>query len=287
MKITQLFHDTNRAILSYEVFPPKKTSPIESVYDKLEAICALRPDFVSVTYGAGGSGAHSRTCALASKIKNDYGIESVVHLTCVCNDREDVLENLDEFRENNIENILALRGDRPQDAAPKTDFTHASDLTAFIAAHGDFDIAGACYPEVHPEAENEVDDVLNLRKKVDAGASHLISQLFFDNAAFYRFRERCQIAGISVPLEAGIMPVTNKNQIEHMVTMCGASLPAKFTRMMMKYEANPEALRDAGLAYAIDQIVDLLSNGVDGIHLYTMNNPLVAKRVTEAVRTLL
>ena len=286
MKIHSLF-GKGKAVFSFEVFPPKKDSPIESVYGKLEEICALKPDFISVTYGAGGSGAHSRTCEIASKIKHDFHVESVAHLTCVNSTREMIGETLDDFKAHGIENILALRGDYVEGVEPQKDFRYASELCAYIRAHGDFDVSGACYPEVHVDAKNEVEDVLNLKKKVDAGATHLISQLFFDNAFFYRFLERAKIAGINVPIEAGIMPVTNKKQIERMVSLCGASLPPKFAKMMQKYESKPEALRDAGIAYAVEQIVDLLANGVDGIHLYTMNNPTVAEKITRAVETLL
>ena len=287
MKITNIFNEKNRAILSFEVFPPKKTSPIESVYDKLKEICALKPDFISVTYGAGGTGGHSRTCEIASKIKNELGVESVAHLTCVNSTKQNIDETLEDFRQHNIENILALRGDYIDGVEPKKDFLYASELCSYIRTKGDFDLGGACYPEVHLEAENEVEDVLNLKRKVDCGAEHLISQLFFDNSVFYRFIERTKIAGINVPIEAGIMPVTNKSQIERMVSMCGASLPVKFSKVMQKYENKPEALRDAGIAYAVEQIVDLLANGVDGIHLYTMNNPYVARKITEAVESLL
>ena len=286
MKIHSLF-GKGKAVFSFEVFPPKKDSPIESVYGKLEEICALKPDFISVTYGAGGSGAHSRTCEIASKIKHDFHVESVAHLTCVNSTREMIGETLDDFKAHGIENILALRGDYVEGVEPQKDFRYASELCAYIRAHGDFDVSGACYPEVHVDAKNEVEDVRNLKKKVDAGATHLISQLFFDNAFFYRFLERTKIAGINVPIEAGIMPVTNKKQIERMVSLCGASLPPKFAKMMQKYENKPEALRDAGIAYAVEQIVDLLANGVDGIHLYTMNNPTVAEKITRAVETLL
>ena len=286
MKINSLF-GTGKAVFSFEVFPPKKDSPIESVYGKLEEICALRPDFISVTYGAGGSGAHSRTCEIASKIKRDFHVESVAHWTCVNSTREMIDETLEDFKRNGIENILALRGDYVEGVEPQTDFRYASELCAYIRERGDFDLSGACYPESHVDSASDVEDVLNLKKKVDAGARHLISQLFFDNALFYRFLERTEIAGIDVPIEAGIMPVTNKRQIERMVSLCGASLPPKFTKMMQKYESKPEALRDAGIAYAVEQIVDLLSNGVDGIHLYTMNNPYVAEKITRAVETLL
>ncbi len=286
MKLTSLFQK-NKAVLSFEVFPPKKESPIESVYGKLEEICALAPDFVSVTYGAGGSGGHSRTCEIASRIKNTYGVESMAHLTCVGSNKKLIDFMLGDFQAHGIENILALRGDLAPGAALSDDFHYASDLAAYIKEKGGFDICGACYPEVHQEATDEVEDVLNLRKKVDAGATHLISQLFFDNSVFYSFLQRARIAGVNVPIEAGIMPVTNKKQIERMVSMCGASLPSKFAKVMQRYENNPEALRDAGIAYATEQIVDLLANGADGIHLYTMNNPYVATKITEAVRSLL
>ncbi len=286
MKIKSLF-DKDRAVFSFEVFPPKKDSPIESVYGKLEEICALKPDFISVTYGAGGSGAHSRTCEIASKIKHGFHVESVAHLTCVNSTRAMIDETLEDFKAHGIENILALRGDRTEGVEPQTDFRYASELCAYIKSKGGFDVSGACYPEAHAESADEIEDVLNLKKKVDAGAQHLISQLFFDNALFYRFLERAKIAGINVPIEAGIMPVTNKRQIERMVSLCGASLPPKFAKMMQRYESKPEALRDAGIAYAVEQIVDLLSNGVDGIHLYTMNNPYVAEKITRAVEKLL
>ncbi len=287
MKIRKLFDNKEKTVFSFEVFPPKKTSPIESVYGKLEEICALKPDFISVTYGAGGTGGHSRTCEIASKIKNDFGVESMAHLTCVNSTRAMIDATLEDLKSHNIENILALRGDYVEGVEPKKDFVYASELCAYIKSSGDFDIAGACYPEVHYESKDEVEDVLNLKKKVDAGADHLISQLFFDNGAFYRFLERTRIAGIDVPVEAGIMPVTNKSQIERMVSMCGASLPPKFVKIMQKYDSKPEALRDAGIAYAVEQIVDLIANGVDGIHLYTMNNPYIARKISEAVSSLL
>ena len=170
---------------------------------------------------------------------------------------------------------------------PAGDFNHADELVTFIKENGDFHVAGACYPEGHTESDDLITDIKYLKRKVDAGCDHLISQLFFDNEHFYRFRERCDLAGINVPIEAGIMPVLNKNQIERMVTMCGASLPNKFVKMMARYENNPEALRDAAIAYAVDQIVDLISQGVHGIHLYTMNKPATAKRIYNSIASLL
>lgn len=285
MKISEKF-GKGRAVLSFEVFPPKKTSSVNTIYDTLDKLKSLNPDFISVTYGAGGT-ATDNTCEIASKIKNDLHIEAVAHLTCVNSTKQEVARILERFKENNIENILALRGDISPDIEPKNDFKYASELCSFIKETGDFGVSGACYPEVHLEADDEVSDILNLKHKVDCGAEHLMSQLFFDNSVFYRFLERTRIAGINVPIEAGIMPVTNKNQIEKMVSMCGASLPAKFTKIMQKYEHNPEALRDAGIAYAVEQIVDLLANNVDGIHLYTMNNAYVAEKISSAVSSLL
>lgn len=286
MKISSLF-GKGKTVLSFEVFPPKKTSPVETIYDTLGQLKDLSPDFISVTYGAGGNAANTVTCDIASYIANTLDIPSVAHLTCVYSTKETVLKQLEMFREKGVENILALRGDVNPEIPRLHDFEYASDLTAFIKANGDFHVSGACYPEGHLEAPSIVEDIRNLRHKTDAGAEHLMSQLFFDNSAFYNFREKALIAGINVPIEAGIMPVVNKKQIERMVSMCGASLPAKFSKVMQKYENNPEALRDAGIAYAVDQIVDLISNGVDGIHLYTMNNPYVARKISESIKNLL
>lgn len=286
MKIKNLFEE-GKTVFSLEVFPPKRNNPIETIYNTLDQLKDLNADFISVTYGASGSLADNSTCEIASAIKHDYGIVSAAHLTCVNSTREEVRAVLDQLKENDIDNILALRGDLVPDVAPKDDFQHASDLISFIKEEGyDFGISGACYPEAHTDSPDTMTDILNLKKKVDAGAEHLISQLFFDNRHFYEFIEKVRIAGIDVPVEAGIMPVVNKKQIERMVSLCGASLPQKFTKMMSKYEHKPEAMRDAGIAYAIDQIVDLVSEGVDGIHLYTMNNPYIAKRISDGVKNL-
>lgn len=285
MKIRDMFD--KGTVFSFEIFPPKKTAPIEVIYNTLEELKDLNPDFISVTYGAGGSSQSVSTSEIAQTIKDKYGIEPAAHLPCINYTKEEIRAILTDFRQHGIENVLALRGDINPDIEPKKEFKYASELVEFIKENGDFDIAGACYPEGHVDTPDIVQDVLNLKKKVDAGASHLISQLFFDNSYFYSFMEKTKIAGINVPIEAGIMPVTNKKSIERMVSMCGASLPPKFAKMMQKYENNPEALRDAGIAYAIDQIVDLVSNGVDGIHLYTMNNPYVARKITEAVGNII
>lgn len=286
MKIPELFKN-GKTVFSFEIFPPKKTSSIETIYSTLDELSDLKPAFISVTYGAGGNTADSKTCEIASVIQDKYHITSAAHLTCVNCTKSDIDIILGQLKDHRIENILALRGDINPDIPPKNDFRYASELVAYIKAHGDFSISGACYPEGHMETETIIDDIKHLKIKVDAGASHLMSQLFFDNTHFYEFLEKARIAGIDVPIEAGIMPVINKSQIERMVSMCGASLPVKFTKMMQRYEHNPEALRDAGIAYAVDQIVDLISNGVDGIHLYTMNNPYVARRISESISSLL
>lgn len=286
MKFSELFKK-DKCVLSFEVFPPKKDMPADTIYSTLDSLKALNPAFISVTYGAGGKKGDNITCKIASHIKNDLGIPSAAHLTCVSNTKEDIDIILDDLKANGIENILALRGDTNPERPPKNDFRYASELISYIKSRGDFSISAACYPECHVEAPDMITDIRHLKEKVDAGADHLMSQLFFDNGQFYSFLEKARIAGINVPIEAGIMPVINKAQIERMVSLCGASLPPKFARIMAKYENNPEALRDAGIAYAVDQIVDLISNGVDGIHLYTMNKPYVAEKIAAAVSSLL
>lgn len=285
MKISEIF-EQKKTVFSFEVFPPKKTSSIDSIYSKLGALAECKPDFISVTYGAGGGGASVLTADICKTIQEDYHIPSMMHLTCVNSSKESVEKVLKLIEEYKIENILALRGDIVPDLPRQTDFMHANELVTYIKERSDFHVSGACYPEGHPECDNLVDDILNLKRKVDAGAEHLVSQLFFDNNMFYEFQEKARLAGINVPIEAGIMPVVNKAQIERMVTTCGASLPAKFVKMMNRFEHSPEALRDAGIAYAIDQVVDLMSQGVDGVHLYTMNQPEVAKKISDAVVAL-
>lgn len=285
MKTKDLFK--KKCTFSFEIFPPKRNMPIESVYDTLEELAALKPDFISVTYGAGGS-ANAYTIEIASKIKNDYGIESVAHLPCLYLGEEDAREILKRLKDEGIENILALRGDKVPDCQPKGRFSHANQLITFIKEnYPDFNLLAACYPEGHPESKDKIQDLGYLKNKVECGAEHLVSQLFFDNRSFIEFEEKARIAGITVPIEAGIMPVTNKKQIERMVTLCGASLPEKFVKMMNRYENSPEAIRDAGIAYAVDQIADLITRGVDGIHLYTMNNPYIARRIGESVGSLI
>lgn len=286
MKLKSLFEE-KKTVFSFEIFPPKKTSSIQTIYDTLDALSGLSPDFISVTYGAGGNPADRSTVQIASTIKHKYNIEPLAHLTCVNSTHEHIGLILDDLRQNGIENILALRGDINPNIPPQTDYRYACDLIRELNTCGEFDLAAACYPEGHPECPNMEDDILHLKQKVDAGATHLISQLFFDNNDFYNFLYRVREAGIMVPIEAGIMPVTNRKQIERMVSLCGASLPKKFVKIMHRYGDNPAAMQDAGIAYAVEQIVDLISNGVQGIHLYTMNNPLIAHRISQSVASLI
>ncbi len=281
----------SRTIFSFEVFPPKRDMPVDTIYPALGELAELEPDFISVTCGAGGSasGGSLRTIEVTSIIQDKYHREGVVHLPCINFTKEEVLQTLKEMESNGIRKLLALRGDRVPEVEPKQDFHYARDLVSFVREHGnrELQIFAACYPEGHVEAPDLKTDLMFLKEKVDAGVDRLISQLFFQNDYFYEFREKAAALGIHVPIEAGIMPVTSKKQIERMVTLCGATLPRKFQRVLAKYEAQPEALRDAGIAFAIDQIVDLLGHGVDGIHLYTMNNPYIARKINESIRSLL
>lgn len=286
MIIEDLF-DKKKPVLSFEIFPPKKEAELNHIDETLCTLAKLNPDFISVTFGAGGSGGNNKTVELAKKIKLEYNIEPLVHLTCISHSREEIQGILKQLEEAKLMNILALRGDVNPDIPAKNDFKYASELVRFIKEQGEFHVSGACYPETHLEAPDEVTDIRNLKKKVDAGAGHLVSQLFFDNDVFYSFQDKIRIAGIDVPMEAGIMPVTNKAQITRMVTMCGATLPDKFKRVLDKYGENKEALFDAGMAYAVNQIVELISHGADGIHIFTMNNPAVAGRICEGIRNLI
>jgi methylenetetrahydrofolate reductase (NADPH) len=277
-----------KPVFSIEVFPPKKDAARdftrEGVFPVLEQIAALKPDFISVTCSAGGSGGDG-TLEIASFIKNKCGVEAMAHLTCASLSRDGAERAVRELGENNIENILALRGDVNPDTPARDDFKHASDLARFIVGvGGDFCVSGACYPEGHAQADSLASDLKNLKKKVDAGVSCLFTQLFFDNALFYSFMEKVRLIGIDAPVSAGIMPVTSKKQIERTVSMCAASLPPKFAKMVARYENDAQALRDAGMAYAEEQIADLISNGVDGIHLYAMNSPYAAERIAKIMR---
>ena len=286
MKINELFN-SKELVFSFEIFPPKVTSPISTVYKTLEELKDLKPDFISVTYGAGGSLTNNRTTELSSVVKEKYGVESVAHLTCISSTKEEIDIILDDLKMKGVENILALRGDIPVGQDPKGEFNYAYELISHIKNRGDFNILGACYPEGHVKGRDFNEDMLHLKLKEEMGATQFISQLFLDNNYFYNMLEQKEKLGIKSPIQAGIMPVVNKNQIERIASLCGAHIPEKFIKIMNRYEHDKDALREAGIAYAVEQIVDLVSSGVDGIHLYTMNNPYVARRIHENINTII
>lgn len=281
MKISTLFNESKPNI-SFEIFPPKQTTSIESIYSTIDALAPLSPDFISVTYGAGGS-TQGKTVQIASLLKNQYNITPLAHLTCVGGSKESMDQILDELEREGVHNILALRGDLPEGSS-LGDFSYASDLIKYIKQRDSFDVAAACYPEKHIEALTLEEDIKHLQYKVDCGAELLISQLFFDNDAFYKWRENVRSQGIHTPIVAGIMPITSGKQLERMVTLCGASIPASIQNLIKAYNHNAQALKEAGIAYATMQIIDLLASGVDGIHLYTMNQADIAKRIMENIR---
>lgn len=287
MYIKDIFSN-KKTVISFEIFPPKKDYSIDTIYETIDKLAPLNPDYISVTYGAGGNTKdRNKTVEIASIIKNKYNIEALAHLTCISSTRDEVEEVLKFLKDNNIKNILALRGDIPQDPNFKfptpLHFKYAVNLIEKIKSRKDFCIGSACYPEGHIECNNFDDDLQNLKKKVDAGADFLITQLFFDNNFFYNFREKVDEIGINVPIEVGIMPVTNSRQIKRITSLCGAYVPKKFEKIMDRYIDKPQALKDAGIAYATEQIIDLLSSGVEGIHIYTMNNPEVARRIVSNI----
>ena len=286
MKLSQIYSEKEN-ILSFEIFPPKADGELKNIEPTLDVLSELKPDYISVTFGAGGSSNNNKTIELAKMIKEKYRIEPVVHLTCLCYDRHEIDEFAKKIAAEGIENVLALRGDKNPKIPEKNDFKHASELISYLKETTDFCVAGACYPEDHPDSASHVDEMLNLKKKVDAGADLLLSQLFFDNENYYKFVEDAQIAGIKVPMTPGIMPVINEKQIRRMVDTCGAKLSDKFERILKQYGDKPEALYEAGMIHALSQVVDLLANDVDGIHLYTMNNPNVAKRICDGIRPII
>ncbi len=285
MKINELFQQ-KKLVVSFEVFPPKVTSPVETIYETLDALQDLQPDFISVTYSAGDKVPGGSTCDIAAAIKHKYHIEPLAHITCLNSSKEDIDRLLRRLQQEGVENILALRGDRREDSPEILDFPHASDPVARIQAFGGFNVVGACYPEGHPESVDMKSEIKNLKHKVEAGATHLITQLFFDNNDYYSFVEKAAIADIDVPIQPGIMPVVNKKQIERMVSLCGASLPKKLVKLLSRYEHSPAALADAGISYATEQIIDLILSGAPGVHLYTMNNPAVARRITKSIKNI-
>ena len=288
MKIPELY-EKKKPVFSLEIFPPKRKSNLDSIYDTVEKLAVCEPDFISVTYGAGGNIADNSTCEIASNIKKKYGIETVAHLTCVNSTKEDVKEMIGRFADADIENVLALRGDIVSEEDIKTDFKHANELAIEVQrkCSDNLEILVACYPEGHYESRSLDEDIQNLKYKIGAGVKVLITQLFFDNQVFYEFVGKARLMGIDVPVSAGIMPIVNSRQIEKTVALSGASLPHKFTKMIGLYENDAEGLFEAGIEYAVEQIRDLITNGADGIHVYTMNNPKVALKVYENIKDLL
>ncbi|MCT2881314.1 methylenetetrahydrofolate reductase [NAD(P)H] [Lentilactobacillus buchneri] len=285
MSLTALFKQ--KTVFSLEVFPPKKDSPTDAILPTLKRLQSLQPDFISVTLGAGGTNHCDGTVAVADLIQNQLNIPAVSHVPGLYQSKDQVLALLDRLDQIHVKNILALRGGRIPGKEPVGDFNHANELVKFVhEQRPDFSIASACYPNCHTEAADFVDDISHLKEKVAAGADHLISQLFFDNQAFYDFKEKTEIAGINVPIEAGIMPCTNKNQIERITQISGVPIPKKFAAIMDRYQDSKEAMLDAGIAFAVDQIIDLVSQGVDGIHLYTMNKSKIAKRIWEETESV-
>lgn len=266
-------------VLSFEIFPPKPDTPFESVTEAARKLALKKPDFISVTYGAGGS-SRDNTFALTSFIQDELNVTSLAHLTCVGTAKETLGDILSELSKRKIQNILALRGDFPPGQDDMClDFKHASDLISEIKKFDDFCVGGACYPEGHTESDNIVTDIENLKYKTAAGVDFLVSQLYFDNDVFYNFLYRAAARGIEVPVHAGIMPVVNRNSVKRMCRLSGATLTPKYRNMLDKYYDKPESLRKAGIVYASEQIIDLVANGVSGIHIYTMNKPDIAEEI--------
>ena len=285
MKISDILRE-DKITLTYEVFPPRADDTYESVAEKARTIAGLHPAFMSVTYGAGG-GTSAYTVELASDISRRFGVESLAHLTCVSSTKEQVAQLLARLREHGVQNILALRGDIPEAGPTCTDYAYAAELVRDIKAQGDFCVGGACYPEGHPEAGGKINDIEHLKEKVDAGCEFLITQMFFDNSIFYNFLYRIRERGIEVPVIAGIMPVTNRKQIKRITQLSGNYLPEKFKAVVDRFGDDPAAMRQAGVAYATGQIIDLIANGVNHIHVFTMNKPEVAQGIHASLSELL
>ncbi len=279
MKIKDIIAE-NKITFSCEIFPPKNHLNIDRAKEIVDQICDINPDFISVTYGAGG-GTSKQTVEIAEYI-NSKGTTSLAHLTCASLDRQGVSDAIDRLSRGNIENVLALRGDIPDELRHKERcYTYAYELINEIKTHGDFCIGAACYPEGHVECPYMEDDLVNLKHKVDCGVDFLTTQMFFDNNVFYSFMFRALKKNIDIPIIAGIMPVINSKQIVRSCELSGTTLPPRFRRIVDKFGDDPEAMKQAGIAYATDQIIDLIANGVKGIHLYTMNNPYVAKSIMD------
>ncbi|MDR2909550.1 MAG: methylenetetrahydrofolate reductase [Oscillospiraceae bacterium] len=286
MRIDELYK-IKSPVISFEVFPPKKADGFDAVLGALRELAPLSPDFMSVTCGAGGTGGAERlTRAIASAIRKEHDIEPLAHLTCIASDPETVKSAAGALREEGVYNILALRGDLPggREITGERHYRFASRLISDLMGLGDFCVGAACYPEGHIECESREEDLIHLKEKQEAGASFLITQLFFDNGVFFRFMERARSGGIHLPVSAGVMPILSRGQIERMIFMCGASLPSAIIRLLHKYEHSPDDLRKAGVEHAARQMEALISGGAQGIHIYTMNHPDIAASAMSKLR---
>ena len=290
MKLTKLF-ENGKFSLSFEVFPPKTDTSFESVKHATEEIARLNPSFMSVTYGAGG-GTSRYTLEIAKNIKEQYGVPTLAHLTCVSSTKETVERKIEELKNAGIENVMALRGDlTPELQATDRSawaYQHAIDLVRELKESGvDFCIGGACYPEIHPESANQKEDIQYLKEKVDAGCDFLTTQMFFDNNLLYNFLYKIREAGITVPIIPGIMPITNGNQIERAIKLSGSFMPQRFKALVDKFGSTPAAMKQAGIAYATDQIIDLFANGITNVHVYSMNKPDIAAAIQNNLSEIL
>ena len=282
MKLTEIFSN-NTPQMSFEVFPPKTTTSFESVKAAVEKIAALHPSFMSVTYGAGG-GTSQYTLDIAKNIKEKHNVPTLAHLTCVSSTKETVHGMIEKIKAAGIENVMALRGDIPADMqdADRSNwaYKHAIDLVRELKeADENLCIGGACYPEIHPESACQNDDIRFLREKVDAGCDFLTTQMFFDNNLLYNFLYKIREAGITVPVIPGIMPITNANQVARAIKLSGSFMPRRFISLVDKFGNDPDAMKQAGIAYATDQIIDLYANGITNVHVYSMNKPDVAEKI--------
>ncbi len=290
MKIAELLKN-DKLSLSFEVFPPKTEMGFDSVKGATEEIARLRPAFMSVTYGAGG-GTSRFTLDIARNIKERYNVPTLAHLTCVSSTRETVKEKIGAIREAGIENVMALRGDIPagreNEDRSNWHYRYAIDLIRELKeADPDFCIGGACYPEIHPESSNQKEDIRNLKEKVDAGCEFLTTQMFFDNNLLYNFLYKIREAGITVPVIPGVMPITNANQVERAMKLSGSFMPQRFKSLVDKFGSDPAAMKQAGIAYATDQIIDLFANGITNVHVYSMNKPDVAEKIQSNLSDML
>ena len=276
MKISSIV-EKDKLTLSFEVFPPKTDSDFEKVKEAAFGVAAIKPAYISVTYGAGGS-TSTNTLAIAKGIQEKYGVATIAHLTCVGASKDSIIKSLSDMRDAGIENVLALRGDKPKwfDGEPFKEYKYASELVSTIKEFGGFSVGGACYPEVHPDSANRQEDIINLKKKVDAGCEFLTTQMFFDNSVYYDFVENVRKAGIDVPVIPGIMPITRESQIENVIKLSGCKMPQQFIKIVDRFKEDKASMKQAGTIYATQQILDLYANGVKNVHVYSMNDSSVA-----------